>query len=188
MAVLDILLHPNPILRKISKKIDKVDDNMLKFLDDLTETMYLKDGVGLAAPQVGVLKRVVVIDIADPEKNEKKNPIIFINPKIIKEEGEIILIEEGCLSVPKIYEEVERFERVTVKAFDKNMKEFTIEADEMLSVAIQHEIDHLNGKLFIDKLSSLKYSRITKKMLKYKKSLEKTEEKKRKRSRKKRRR
>lgn len=170
MAILDVLIHPNPKLRKISKKIDKIDDEMLKFLDDLTETMYEKDGVGLAAPQVGVLKRVVVIDISDPEI-ETKNPIIFINPEISKPEGEVI-IEEGCLSVPKIYEEVDRFKKVTVKAYDKDMKEFSIDADEMLSVAIQHEIDHLDGKLFIDKLSSLKYSRITQKMIKYKKKLE----------------
>ncbi len=184
MAVLDVLIHPNPKLRKISKKIEKVDDELLTFLNDLTETMYVKDGVGLAAPQVGVLKRVVVIDLSDPE-TEKRDPIIFINPEIIKSEGEVI-IEEGCLSVPKIYEEVDRFEKVTVKAYDKNMKEFTIEADEMLSVAIQHEIDHLNGKLFIDKLSSLKYSRITQKMIKYKKKLE--DKKKKKAGKKKRRR
>ncbi len=170
MAILDVLIHPNPKLRKISKKINKIDDEMLQFLDNLTETMYEKDGVGLAAPQVGVLKRVVVIDISDPE-TESRNPIIFINPEILKSAGSVI-IEEGCLSVPKIYEEVERFEKVTVKAYDKNMKEFTIDANEMLSVAIQHEIDHLNGKLFIDKLSSLKYSRITQKMIKYKKKLE----------------
>jgi len=176
MSILDVLIHPNPALRKVSKKIDKVDEKMLKFLDDLTETMYLKDGVGLAAPQVGVQKRVVVIDISDPDDN-KKNPIIFINPEIIESSGEVT-VEEGCLSVPKIYEEVTRFEKVTVKAYDRDMKEFILEADEMLAVAIQHEMDHLNGKLFIDKLSSLKYSRITKKMQKYKASLDKTERKK----------
>jgi peptide deformylase len=181
MAVLDVLIHPDPRLRKISKKIDEIDEEMSIFLDDLTETMYVKDGVGLAAPQVGVLKRVVVIDISDPEE-ESKNPIIFINPEIIQSSGEVF-VEEGCLSVPKIYEEVGRFEKVIVKAFDKNMKEFTIEADEMLSVAIQHEIDHLNGKLFIDKLSSLKYTRITQKMIKYKKKQEENKKKKEKKRR-----
>jgi len=185
MAILDVLIHPDPKLRKISKKIEKVDDKLSAFLDDLIETMYEKDGVGLAAPQVGLLKRVVVIDITDPE-TEKPDPIVFINPEIIESKGEVI-IEEGCLSVPKIYEEVDRFEFVTVKAYDRNMKEFVIEADEMLSVAIQHEIDHLNGHLFIDKLSSLKYSRITNKMIKYKKKLDDKEKKKDKKKKKKRR-
>jgi len=184
MAILDVLIHPDPRLRKISEKVKSTDEGFLKFLDDLTETMYKKDGIGLAAPQVGVLKRVVVIDITDPDK-EPPNPMIFINPEIIEKEGSVIM-EEGCLSVPGIYEEVERYKYVKVRAYDKNLKEFTVESDDILAVVLQHEIDHLNGKLFIDKLSSLKYSRITQKMIKYKKKIKVSDSKKKTKNNKKR--
>lgn len=170
MAILDIVIHPDARLRKISAPITLITDEFKKFLKDFTETMYERDGVGLAAPQVGVLKRVVVIDINAGDETKEKNPIVYINPEIISAEG-YVEFEEGCLSVPKIYEKVTRHEKVVVKAFDINMKEFLIETDGMLAIALQHEIDHLNGKLFIDYISKLKYQRITKKMEKYKKDL-----------------
>ncbi|MBN2695152.1 peptide deformylase [bacterium] len=174
MAILDIVIHPDARLRKISAPITAITEELKKFLEDFTETMYERDGVGLAAPQVGVLKRVVVIDINAGDDSKERNPVIYINPEIVSADG-YVEFEEGCLSVPKIYEKVIRRETVVVKAYDINMREFITEADGMLAIALQHEIDHLNGKLFIDYISKLKYQRITKKMEKYKKDLDSTE-------------
>ena len=132
------------LLRKKSKKIEKIDDRLQLLLDDMLETMYESNGVGLAAPQVGILKRVVVIDIGE-------GPVFLINPEIIKSEGSYI-DEEGCLSIPGEQGEVERPYRVTVKALDRNGNEVVIEGEELMARALCHEIDHLNGVLFVDKI------------------------------------
>ena len=170
MAIMEILIHPDPILRRKSKRIEQIDDNFKNFLKDLTETMYEKDGVGLAAPQIGVLKRVVVIDVSDHQNGEERAPQYFLNPEIIDRKN-FEVNEEGCLSVPDIHEDVKRATYVKVRFYDENLDFFELEAEGLLAIAIQHEVDHLDGKLFIDYLSPLKYQRITKKMKKYKKSL-----------------
>lgn len=161
MAILDILHYPDKRLRTVAKPVENVDDSIRKLVDDMFETMYLAPGIGLAATQVDVHKQVVVIDISE----EKDQPLCLINPQIIAEEGSE-RCDEGCLSVPDIYETVERAEKVTVKALDRDGKEFTFEADELLAVCIQHEIDHLKGKLFVDYLSPLKQQRLRKKLMK----------------------
>jgi len=161
MAILDILHYPDKRLRTVAKPVENVDDSIRKLVDDMFETMYLAPGIGLAATQVNVHRQVVVIDISE----EKDQPLCLINPQIIAEEG-TERCDEGCLSVPDIYETVERAEKVTVKALDRDGKEFTLEADELLAVCIQHEIDHLKGKLFVDYLSPLKQQRVRKKLKK----------------------
>ncbi len=161
MAILDILHFPDKRLRTVARPVEKVDDSIRKLVDDMFETMYLAPGIGLAATQVNVHQQIIVIDVSE----NKGQPICLINPEIIKEEG-TESCDEGCLSVPDIYEKVERAEKVTVKAMDQNGDEYTLQADEMLSVCIQHEIDHLKGKLFVDYLSPLKLQRIKKRLLK----------------------
>ncbi len=162
MALLEILHHPDPRLRKKSKKIDQVSDEMRMFVDDMYETIYTAPGVGLAAPQVNRHIRLIAVDVS----KEKNQPLALINPEIISQSG-MQKAEEGCLSVPGFYEEVERSELITVKALDVNGKEFTMDADGLLAICIQHEIDHLDGKLFVDYLSRLKQSRIMKKIQKH---------------------
>lgn len=159
MAILQILHFPDPRLRKISTPVIDIDDRVRTLVDDMFTTMYYAPGVGLAAPQVNVHERIIVID-ASELKNE---PICLINPKIILQEG-IDIQEEGCLSLPNLYEKVPRSHRVVVKALSKEGKEFELDADDLLSVCIQHEIDHLDGKIFVDYLSKFKRDRITKKM------------------------
>ncbi len=161
MAILDILYYPDKRLRKVAKPVGNVDDSIKKLVDDMFETMYTAPGIGLAATQVNVHQQVIVIDISD----EKNQPLCLINPEIIAEEG-TESCDEGCLSVPDVYETVERSEKVTVKALDQNGDEYTLEAEELLAVCIQHEIDHLKGKLFVDYLSPLKFQRIKKRLLK----------------------
>ena len=161
MAILEILHFPDKRLRTVAEAVDEVDDSIRSLVDDMFETMYAAPGIGLAATQVDVHKRVIVMDLS-VEKNE---PQCFINPQIIKSEG-IEQTEEGCLSVPDIFETVERAERVVVKALDKDGKEFTLEADGLLAVCIQHEMDHLQGNLFVDYLSPLKQLRVKKKIQK----------------------
>ena len=161
MAILDILHYPDKRLRKVAKPVGNVDDSIKKLVDDMFETMYTAPGIGLAATQVNVHQQVIVIDISD----EKNQPLCLINPEIIAEEG-TESCDEGCLSVPDVYETVERSEKVTVKALDQNGDEYTLEAEELLAVCIQHEIDHLKGKLFVDYLSPLKFQRIKKRLLK----------------------
>ena len=145
----------------MAKPVETVDDSIKKLVDDMFETMYEAPGIGLAATQVDVHQQVIVIDISE----EKNQPLCLINPVIIAEEG-TESCDEGCLSVPDVYETVERAEKVTVKALDQNGDEYTLEADELLAVCIQHEIDHLKGKLFVDYLSPLKLQRIKKRLLK----------------------
>ena len=159
MAILDILHFPDPRLRNKAKPVAEVDDSIRRLVDDMLETMYQAPGIGLAATQVNVAKQVVVIDISE-EKNE---PLVLINPEILVKEG-VEQMEEGCLSVPGIYEMVTRADHIRLRALDRDGNPFEMEADELLAVCIQHELDHLEGKLFVDYLSSLKRQRIRKKL------------------------
>ena len=161
MALLEILHYPDKRLRTVAEPVDVVDDSIRSLVDDMLETMYAAPGIGLAATQVDVHKRVIVMDLSE----EKNQPMCFINPEILNSEG-VEQTEEGCLSVPDIFETVERAERVTVKALDKDGKEFTLDADGLLAVCIQHEMDHLAGNLFVDYLSPLKQLRVKKKIQK----------------------
>jgi len=159
MAKLEILHFPDSRLRSKAKPVDAVDDALRRLIDDMFETMYAAPGIGLAATQVNVHKRVVVIDLSQ----EQDDPRVFINPEILDREGEEEM-DEGCLSVPGIYERVRRAERIRVRALDRDGQAFEYEADGLLAVCIQHEIDHLDGKLFVDYLSQLKRNRIRKKL------------------------
>ncbi len=163
MAILDIIHYPDKRLRTVAKPVTDVDAVIKKLVEDMFETMYIAPGIGLAATQVDVHQQVIVIDVSE----DKSQPLCLINPEIIAEEG-VESCDEGCLSVPDIYETVERCEKVTVKALDQNGDEYTLQADEMLAVCIQHEMDHLKGKLFVDYLSPLKLQRIKKRLLKVK--------------------
>jgi len=164
MALLDILHFPDPRLRKKATPIKEVTDKIRQLADDMLETMYDAPGVGLAAVQINVQKRLVVIDTSE----DKSTPLVFINPEIIKKQGEREH-EEGCLSVPEAYEIVTRADTVRVKALDRNGEPFELDADELLATCIQHEIDHLDGKLFVDYLSNLKRQRIKKRLEKQQK-------------------
>ena len=159
MSLLTILEFPDPRLRTKAMPVTQVDDQLRQFCDDMIETMYAANGIGLAATQVNVHQRVVVIDVSE----ERDQPQVFINPDIVEREG-VEVTEEGCLSVPGAYEEVQRAERITVKALDRDGQEFTLQTDGLLAVCIQHELDHLEGKLFVDYLSDLKRTRIRKKL------------------------
>ena len=165
-----IILEPDPILRKKCEPIEKVDDQVRKLMNDMLETMYKAPGIGLAAIQVGILKRIVVIDISkDPEK---KNPLFLVNPEIIHLSKETSIYEEGCLSLPGQFAEIERPANCHLKYIDFNGKEKELKTDGLLSTCIQHEVDHLNGILFIDYLSKLKKDMIIKKLVKHKKEIE----------------
>lgn len=146
MAIRNVRLDTDEILRKKSKKVEEVDDKIRELVDDMIETMHQKDGVGLAAPQVGILKRVVVIDLYDD-----KGPYVLINPEIVKEKGEQE-VEEGCLSFPDKFGKVKRPAEVVVKALDRDGKEYKLKGKGLLAQAISHELDHLEGILFIDKI------------------------------------
>ena len=160
MALLEILEFPDPRLRTVAKPIKEVTDATRKLIDDMLETMYEAPGIGLAATQVNVHQQLVVIDVSE----EKDQPLVFINPKVQPISETLFGYDEGCLSVPGFYETVERPERVLVEALDRDGKPFKIEADGLLAVCIQHEIDHLKGKLFVDYISNLKRNRIRKKL------------------------
>lgn len=159
MAIRQILRFPDPRLRKIAKSVMDVTDDIRQLADDMLETMYDAPGIGLAANQINVQKRIVVIDISE----DKSAPLIFINPEILSAEGEREH-EEGCLSVPEAYEMVTRADKVRVKAINRDGKPFELDTDELLATCIQHEIDHLDGKLFVDYLSNLKRQRIKKRL------------------------
>lgn len=161
MAILSILHYPDKRLRTVAKPVVTVDDSIKQLVADMFETMYAAPGIGLAATQVDRHQQVIVIDISE----DKDQPLCLINPEIIAEEGRESC-DEGCLSVPDIYETVERSEKITVKALDQNGDEYSLQADELLAVCIQHEMDHLKGKLFVDYLSPLKMQRIKKRLLK----------------------
>ena len=160
MAKLEILEFPDPRLRTVAKPVETVDDALRKLIDDMIETMYEASGIGLAASQVNVHKRVLVIDVSET----RDQPQVFINPEITPLTEDLAPYEEGCLSVPGFYEDVERIEHCLIKALDRDGKPFELEARGLLAVCIQHEMDHLNGKLFVDYLSSLKRNRIRKKL------------------------
>jgi peptide deformylase len=159
MATLEILHFPDPRLRIRAKSVAKVDDQLRRLVDDMLETMYAAPGIGLAATQVNVHKRVVVIDLS----KEQNQPLVLINPEITQKQG-VEEMEEGCLSVPGVYERVERADRITLRGLGRDGQPFELEADGLLAVCIQHEIDHLNGRLFVDYLSQLKRQRIRKKL------------------------
>lgn len=161
MTILDILYYPDKRLRTVAQPVEKVDGVIKKLVENMFETMYLAPGIGLAATQVNVHQQVIVIDLSD----DKSQPLCLINPEVIAEEGSESC-DEGCLSVPDVYETVQRSEKITVQAMDENGNEYTLQAEEMLAVCIQHEIDHLNGKLFVDYLSPLKLQRIKKRLMK----------------------
>lgn len=162
--MLDILHFPDPRLRKKAEPVTQVDDQVRQTVDDMFETMYDAPGIGLAANQVNIQKRIIVIDVS----KEKDQPLCLINPEILERFGEEEM-EEGCLSVPGFYEQVRRSAQVKIKALDREGCEFNLLADGLLAVCIQHEIDHLDGKLFVDYISPLKRQRIRKKLEKQKK-------------------
>ncbi|MGR0183556.1 peptide deformylase [Azospirillum aestuarii] len=164
MAVLDILVAPHPVLKQKAKPVEKVDARIAKLMDDMVETMYAAKGIGLAAPQIGILERVIVVDVHD--KDEKPNPIRLANPEIVWKSDETSVCEEGCLSVPDQYAEVTRPASVRVRYLDETNETREIEAEGMLATCIQHEIDHLNGVLFVDYLSMLKRNMILRKVQK----------------------
>ena len=160
MPLLEILEFPDPRLRTKAKDVEVVDNQLRQTIDDMFETMYDAPGIGLAATQVNIHKRLVVIDISE----DKSEPLVLINPAYEVLDEELESCQEGCLSVPGFYEEVVRPRHIRVKALDRNGEPFEIEAQDLLAVCIQHEIDHLNGKLFVDYLSPLKRNRIRKKL------------------------
>ena len=167
MTVRPILTAPDPRLQALSSDVEKVDSETRKLVDDMAESMYAADGIGLAAVQIGVPKRVIVIDL--DQKEGKKNPRAYINPKILWASEEMAVFEEGCLSVPEIWDDVERPARIKAEYLDLDGKKVELEADGMLATCLQHEMDHLNGVLFIDHLSRLKRSMAIKKLTKAKK-------------------
>ncbi len=170
MTIRKILTEPDPFLRKKSAIVEEVNDEIRSLMDDMLETMYDAPGIGLAAIQIGVPKRVIVIDLS--KGDEKKSPMFFVNPEIIVKSNNDAVYEEGCLSVPNQFAEINRPETCKVKFLDYKGKEQTLEAKGLLATCIQHEMDHLEGVLFIDYLSKLKKSMIIKKLSKQKKSLD----------------
>ncbi len=167
MVKLKLYEYPSSVLKQKSVKVDVVDDELRQFLDDMLETMYDSKGCGLAAPQVGVLKRVVVIDIA--HEGEEPNPIYMVNPEIVWKSEEKEVGEEGCLSIPGQRAQVERYKAVKVKYVDYDGKNQELEADDFLAIAVQHELDHLDGILYIDHISRLKRQMLLKKLEKQRK-------------------
>lgn len=164
MAVREIIILPDKRLRSVSEPVKKIDREIKDLVADMFETMYEAPGIGLAAIQVGVPKRVVTMDLS--KKEEEQQPLVFINPEILWRSDEKATYEEGCLSIPEFYEEVERPAQVKVKYLDLDGKEQELEANGLLATCLQHEIDHLNGVLFIDHISRLKRARVTKKFAK----------------------
>ncbi|PSB92439.1 peptide deformylase [Candidatus Pandoraea novymonadis] len=163
MTVLDILQYPDPRLFQIAKPVSQIDDRIRQLISDMAETMYGAPGIGLAATQVNVHEQVIVMDLL-----ETRNALrVFINPELVWCSDKQKIYEEGCLSVPGIYEEVERSDRVRVRALNEKGERFEIEVDGLLSVCIQHEMDHLNGRVFVEYLSLLKRNRINKKLKKF---------------------
>ncbi|MGD8177258.1 peptide deformylase [Marinimicrobium sp. ARAG 43.8] len=161
MAKLEILEFPDPRLRTIAKPVEQVDDKVRQLVDDMFETMYAAPGIGLAATQVNVHRRVVVMDLSE----DQSQPMVFINPEVeVLDREHCSPYDEGCLSVPGFYETVERPEQIRVRALDRDGQPFELEPEGLLAVCIQHELDHLNGKLFVDYLSAMKRQRIRKKL------------------------
>tara|TARA_B100000963_G_scaffold355750_1_gene374583 strand:- start:691 stop:1215 length:525 start_codon:yes stop_codon:yes gene_type:complete len=170
MAKKKILVIPDSTLRKVSEPVSMVNDEIKKLMDDMLETMYAAPGIGLAAVQIGVLKRIIVIDLS--KENEKRNPLFIINPQITSKAKELVSYEEGCLSIPNQFAEVKRPSTCKLNFLDYNGKKQELSAEGLLATCIQHEIDHLNGILFIDHLSKLKKDLIIKKTKKQKKEID----------------
>lgn len=168
MALRDILIVPDPRLKQECEEVAEVNDEIRELLDDMLETMYAAPGIGLAAPQIGVMKRVVVMDVSNDK--EKPQPLKLVNPEIIWESEDTSVYQEGCLSIPEQYADVERPAEVGLRYLDENGKEHEIEADGLLATCIQHELDHLDGILFTDYLSALKRNMILKKVQKLQKT------------------
>jgi len=162
MARLSILRYPDPRLHTVARPVAEVDDRIRRLVDDMLETMYAADGVGLAATQVDVHEQVIVMDTSE----SRQEPRVLINPELTAHSDERSVHEEGCLSVPAIYDKVERYARVTVRALDRSGQPQEFEADGLLAVCVQHEMDHLRGKVFVEYLSALKRDRIKTKLLK----------------------
>ena len=162
MSKLDILRYPDPRLHKVARPVAAVDERIRRLVDDMLETMYSAEGVGLAATQVDVHERVIVIDTSEA----RDQPLVLINPELVETSEEMTLAEEGCLSVPEVYDKVSRHARVKVRALDRSGESREFDADGLLAVAVQHEMDHLLGKVFVEYLSPLKRSRIKTRMLK----------------------
>ncbi len=162
MALLPILQYPDPRLHTVAKPVAQVDDRIRQLVDDMLETMYDAKGVGLAATQINVHERVVVIDTSEA----RNDPLVLINPVIIWTSDEMIVWEEGCLSVPTIYDKVDRHARVRVRALNRDGEPYEFEGEELLGVCVQHELDHLSGKVFVEYLSPLKRNRIKTKLVK----------------------
>ena len=164
MAKLPILEFPDPRLRTVAKPVERVDDALRQRIDDMFETMYAAPGIGLAATQVNFHQRLLVLDVSE----DQTRPLVFVNPEILTKDGSQVY-QEGCLSVPGIFADVTRYNRIAVRALDRDGQTFEIEADGLLAVCIQHEIDHLDGKVFVDYLSPLKRELVRKKLAKQRK-------------------
>jgi peptide deformylase len=162
MAQLTILHYPDPRLHKVARPVDVVDERVRRLIDDMLETMYAADGVGLAATQVDVHERVIVMDTSE----SRDRPLVLVNPEIVARSDEMAVVEEGCLSVPTIYDRVQRHARVSVRALGRDGAAFAFDADGLTAVCVQHEMDHLLGKVFVEYLSPLKRERIRSKLLK----------------------
>jgi len=162
MSLLPILKYPDARLHKVARPVATVDARTRRLVDDMLETMYAAQGVGLAATQVDVHERVIVIDVSDSHDH----PLVLVNPEIVERSDELVVNEEGCLSVPQFYEKVERSKRVVVEALDRDGERYRFEAEGLLAVCVQHEMDHLLGKVFVEYLSPLKRERIKLKLLK----------------------
>jgi peptide deformylase len=160
MTILNVLRFPDERLRTIAKPVTSITEETKKIVADMFETMYDENGVGLAATQINIHQRIVVIDVSE----DKENPLVLINPKITHKSGDIMINEEGCLSVPGCYAKVDRNTEVTLEALDLDGNEYSLDAEELLAICIQHELDHLNGVLFVDYLSPLKRQRIKTKL------------------------
>tara|TARA_B100000242_G_scaffold288676_1_gene257251 strand:+ start:370 stop:894 length:525 start_codon:yes stop_codon:yes gene_type:complete len=171
MSKRNIIIEPDPILRKKSESLEIVDNELRKLMDDMLETMYEAPGIGLAAVQIGILKRLIVIDISKDKK--KKDPLFFVNPKITFQSKKTSIYEEGCLSLPGHFAEIERPAECHINYLDYDGKNQKLKANGLLATCIQHEIDHLEGVLFIDYLSKLKKDMIIKKLIKHKKEINK---------------
>jgi peptide deformylase len=167
MAILPIIIAPDPRLKLVCEAVESVDSGVARLMDDMLETMYLAPGIGLAAPQVGVRKRVIVVDVA--HRDDPREPLCLANPELVATSGDLALNEEGCLSLPEHYADVERPAWVTIRYLDRDGKACEIEADDKLAVCLQHEMDHLDGILFVDHVSALKRGMILRKLRKAKK-------------------
>jgi peptide deformylase len=170
MAIRPIIIAPDPVLKAKAKPVENIDGGIVRLMDDMLETMYRAPGIGLAAPQIGVLQRVIVVDVAD--KDEKPQPFAMANPEILWKSDETSVHNEGCLSLPDHYADVTRPKQVRLRYIDRDGEVRELDADNLLATCVQHEIDHLNGVLFIDHISLLKRNMILRKLQKAKKSQE----------------